>query len=224
MIDIEKREQKEQEKKKTRQRMQVKVDPNNYEFIPAQKETDYYDNDVNQRVGIYVRVSTDDVRQTTSFELQKKYYEDFVTKHPNWTLVKIYANEGISGTSLDHRVGFNEMISDAKNGKLDMIITKSVSRFARNVLICIGMVRDLAALHHPVGVFFESEAIFSLNDDSQMALSFLATMAEEESHTRSRSMETSLRMRLDNGIPLTPKLLGYAHDEDGQQSYRSADC
>lgn len=216
MIDIEKREQKEQEKKKTRQRMQVKVDPNNYEFIPAQKETDYYDNDVNQRVGIYVRVSTDDVRQTTSFELQKKYYEDFVTKHPNWTLVKIYADEGISGTSLDHRVGFNEMISDAKNGKLDMIITKSVSRFARNVLICIGMVRDLAALHHPVGVFFESEAIFSLNDDSQMALSFLATMAEEESHTRSRSMETSLRMRLDNGIPLTPKLLGYSHDEDGQ--------
>ena len=107
MIDIEKREQKEQEKKKTRQRMQVKVDPNNYEFIPAQKETDYYDNDVNQRVGIYVRVSTDDVRQTTSFELQKKYYEDFVTKHPNWTLVKIYADEGISGTSLDHRVGFN---------------------------------------------------------------------------------------------------------------------
>ena len=208
MIDIEKREQKEQEKKKTRQRMQVKVDPNNYEFIPAQKETDYYDNDVNQRVGIYVRVSTDDVRQTTSFELQKKYYEDFVTKHPNWTLVKIYADEGISGTSLDHRVGFNEMISDAKSGKLDMIITKSVSRFARNVLICIGMVRDLAALHHPVGVFFESEAIFSLNDDSQMALSFLATMAEEESHTRSRSMETSLRMRLDNGIPLTPKLLG----------------
>lgn len=216
MIDIEKREQKEQEKKKTRQRMQVKVDPNNYEFIPAQKETDYYDNDVNQRVGIYVRVSTDDVRQTTSFELQKKYYEDFVTKHPNWTLVKIYADEGISGTSLDHRVGFNEMISDAKSGKLDMIITKSVSRFARNVLICIGMVRDLAALHHPVGVFFESEAIFSLNDDSQMALSFLATMAEEESHTRSRSMETSLRMRLDNGIPLTPKLLGYSHDEDGQ--------
>lgn len=216
MIDIEKREQKEQKKKKTRQRMQVKVDPNNYEFIPAQKETDYYDNNVNQRVGIYVRVSTDDVRQTTSFELQKKYYEDFVTKHPNWTLVKIYADEGISGTSLDHRVGFNEMISDAKSGKLDMIITKSVSRFARNVLICIGMVRDLAALHHPVGVFFESEAIFSLNDDSQMALSFLATMAEEESHTRSRSMETSLRMRLDNGIPLTPKLLGYSHDEDGQ--------
>ena len=68
----------------------------------------------------------------------------------------------------------------------------------------------------PVGVFFESESIFSLKDDSQMALTFLATMAEEESHTRSRSMETSLRMRLDNGIPLTPKLLGYTHDSNGE--------
>lgn len=77
------------------------------------------------------------------------------------------------------------------------------------------MVRDLAELRPPVGVFFESECIFSLNDDSQMALTFQATMAEEESHTRSRSMETSLRMRLDNGIPLTPKLLGYTHDADG---------
>ena len=82
-------------------------------------------------------------------------------------------------------------------------------------LSCLGIVRDLAERNPPVGVFFESEAIFSLNDDSQLALSFQATMAEEESHTRSRSMESSLRMRLDNGIPLTPKLLGYTHDADG---------
>jgi len=68
-------------------------------------------------------------------------------------------------------------------------------------MVCIGVVRELAELKNPVGVFFESECIFSLNEDSQMALSFLATMAEEESHTRSRSIETSLRMRLDNGIP-----------------------
>lgn len=107
------------------------------------------------------------------------------------------------------------MIADAKRGKIDMIITKSVSRFARNVVDFIGIVRDLAEKNPPVGVFFESEAIFSLNDDSQLALSFQATMAEEESHTRSRSMESSLRMRLDNGIPLTPKLLGYMHDADG---------
>ena len=215
MIDNDKRSQREREKERTRKRMRVEIDPENYEYIPARKQTDYYDNDVHQRVAIYVRVSTDDVRQTTSFELQKKYYEDFVEKHPNWELVKIYSDEGISGTSLAHRDEFNRMIADCRAGKIDLIITKSVSRFARNIMICIGMVRELAEMKPPVGVFFDSDAIFSLNDDSQMALSFQATMAEEESHTRSRSMETSLRMRLDNGIPLTPKLLGYTHDIDG---------
>ena len=215
MVDNERRKAKQAQKEKVRKRMQVSVDPENYEYIPARQQADYYSNDVKQRVGIYVRVSTDDVRQTTSYELQKKYYEDFVLHHPNWELVKIYADEGISGTSLKHRDEFMRMIADAKAGKLDMIVTKSVSRFARNVVDFIGMVRDLAELRPPVGVFFESECIFSLNDDSQMALTFQATMAEEESHTRSRSMETSLRMRLDNGIPLTPKLLGYTHDSDG---------
>lgn len=215
MIDEEKRKAKDRQKEKVRKKYRVQIDESNYEYIPEKKPIDYYDNDIHQRVAIYVRVSTDDVRQTTSYELQKKYYEDFVRKHPNWTLVKIYADEGISGTSLRHRDAFNRMIADCKAGKIDMIITKSVSRFARNVIICIGMVRKLAELKPPVGVFFESECIFSLNDESQMALSFQATMAEEESHTRSRSMETSLRMRLDNGIPLTPKLLGYTHDEDG---------
>ena len=204
-----------EQKERIRQRVRVQIDEENYQFFPERKDPDYYDNDVNQRVGVYVRVSTDDPRQTTSYELQKKYYEDFVVRHPNWTLVKIYADEGISGTSLRHRTEFNNMITDCKAGKIDMIICKNVSRFARNVTDCIGIVRDLAALKHPVGVFFESECIFSLRDDSQMGLTFLATMAEEESHTRSRSMETSLRMRLDNGIPLTPKLLGYTHDADG---------
>lgn len=215
MIDKTKRLEKEQAKAKTKKRIYVEVDPENYDYFPETRQADYYDNDVPQRVAIYVRVSTDDVRQTTSFELQKKYYEDFVIKHPHWTLVKIYADEGISGTSLNKREQFLQMISDAKRGKIDMIITKSVSRFARNIYDFIGIVRDLAERNPPVGVFFESEGIFSLNDDSQLALSFQATMAEEESHTRSRSMETSLRMRLDNGIPLTPKLLGYMHDADG---------
>ncbi len=215
MIDVERKHIREREKEKTRRRMRREIDPENYEYIPEVKPADYYDNEINQRVAIYVRVSTDDVRQTTSFELQKKYYEDFVLKHPNWTLVNIYADEGISGTSIERREAFNQMIADCNNGKIDLIITKSVSRFARNVVNCIGTVRDLAALKPPVGVFFESECIFSLNDESQMALTFQASMAEEESHTRSRSMETSLRMRLDNGIPLTPKLLGYTHDVDG---------
>ena len=215
MIDKSTRKQLAEWKERVRRRINTKVDPENYEFIPAKKPIDYYDNDIRQRVAVYARVSTDNVQQTSSYELQKKYYEDFVVHHPNWTLVKIYADEGISGTSLAHRDEFNSMIADCRSGKIDMIITKSVSRFARNVVDCISMVRMLAELPSPVGVFFESECIFSLKDDSQMALSFQATMAQEESHIRSRSMETSLRMRLDGGLPLTPKLLGYSHDADG---------
>lgn len=114
-----------------------------------------------------------------------------------------------------HRDAFQQMIRDCKAGMIDLIVTKSVSRFARNVVLCVGIARDLAELEPPVGVFFESECIFSLNDDSKMAFTFQAAMAEEESRIRSRSMESSLRMRLDNGIPLTPKLLGYRHDGDG---------
>ena len=215
MIDKSTRKQLAERKERVRRRINTKVNPENYEFSPAKKPIDYYDNDIRQRVAVYARVSTDNVQQTSSYELQKKYYEDFVVHHPNWTLVKIYADEGISGTSLAHRDEFNSMIADCRSGKIDMIITKSVSRFARNVVDCISMVRMLAELPSPVGVFFESECIFSLKDDSQMALSFQATMAQEESHIRSRSMETSLRMRLDGGLPLTPKLLGYSHDADG---------
>ena len=93
MIDKQKRLQKQWDIEKTRKRMQATIDPDNYEYVPEKKQTDYYDNDINQRVAIYVRVSTDDVKQTTSYELQKKYYEDFVLHHPNWTLVKIYADD-----------------------------------------------------------------------------------------------------------------------------------
>ena len=126
-------------------------------------------------------------------------------------------HEGRELTLEDYIFRRHEMcIRDScKAGKIDLILTKSVSRFARNVVDCISTVRMLSELSSPVGVFFESECIFSLKDDSQMALSFQATMAQEESHTRSRSMETSLRMRLDGGLPLTPKLLGYSHDGEG---------
>ncbi len=215
MIDPSKRQKVMEQKARVHKMVNTKVDQDNYEFIPAKKQIDYYDNEVAQRVAVYVRVSTGSIQQTSSYELQKKYYEEYVASRANWTLVKIYADEGISGTSLAHRDEFNRMISDCAMGKIDMIITKSVSRFARNVVDCISMVRMLAELAQPVGVFFESECIFSLKDDSQMALSFQATMAQEESHIRSRSMETSLRMRLDGGLPLTPKLLGYSHDSDG---------
>ena len=88
---------------KIHRRVYTKIDPENYEFIPAKKQIDYYDNDIPQRVAVYARVSTDNIQQTSSYELQKKYYEEFVIRHPNWTLVKIYADEGISGTSMAHR-------------------------------------------------------------------------------------------------------------------------
>jgi len=215
-IENEARINKEKQKERIRKRYGVRIDPDNYRFIPARKVPDFYDETIHQDVGIYVRVSTDDVRQTTSYELQKKYYEEYVNRHPNWTLVHIYADEGISGTSLKHRDEFNRMIADCKAGKITRIITKSVSRFARNVEDFVGTVRMLAELKPHVGVYFESEAIYSLNDESQMALTFQATMAEEESHTRSRSMEASLQMRLNHGIPLTPKLYGYTHDENGE--------
>jgi len=192
------------------------MNESNYEYFPETIVTDHYDNEVYQRVAVYVRVSTDDPRQTTSYELQKQYYEEFVIKHPKWELVHIYADEGISGTSLKHRDEFLRMIDDAKAGKIDLIITKNVSRFARNVKDFLEVVRDLSEHRPPIGVFFESECIYSLNEQSQMALSFQATMAEEESRNKHRSMETSLRMRLDHGLPLTPKLLGFMHDENGK--------
>lgn len=162
MIDQEKRVQEQEKKRKVRQRMRASVDPNNYEYYPERKIADFYDTDVSQRVAVYVRVSTDDIKQTTSFELQQRYYLDYVKSRPNWTLYKIYADEGISGTSAAHRKEFAQMLEDAKAGCFDLIITKSVSRLARNVVLAISVVRKLAELKSPVGVFFESEAIFSL--------------------------------------------------------------
>lgn len=211
----EKHASKEEQKAKIRRRYQG-VDPGLIECIPGKPQVDFYDNDAHQRVAVYVRVSTGDPNQTSSYELQKKYYEEFVVRHPNWTLVKIYADEGISGTSVTHRAAFNQMIADCNAGRIDLIVTKSVSRFARNIMDCIGMVRQLSALKPPVGVFFEMEAIFSLKEDSQMGLAFQATMAQEESHIKSRSMNASYEMRFSNGIFLTPKLFGYTHDEDGK--------
>lgn len=113
-----------QQKEKIRERYKG-IDPNILEVIPARKQADFYD-DTARRVAVYVRVSTDDPRQTSSYELQKNYYEDMVHRHENWTLTEIYADEGISGTSLQYRDAFNRMINDCKAGKIDMIITKSV--------------------------------------------------------------------------------------------------
>ena len=207
----------EQKKEKIRNRVRAQLDPTRYEFYPETVSNDhYYKGDEYQRVAIYARVSTDDPMQTTSYELQQKHYTELVMQHPLWELVDIYADEGISGTSTAHRTNFLRMMKDADDGKIDLIITKSVSRFARNVEDFLKSIRTLAEHTPRIGVFFEAENIYSLKEDSKMALSFQATMAEEESRNKSRSMEISLRMRLDHGLPLTPKLLGFTQNEDGK--------
>ena len=185
------------------------------DVIPALPQEDIFAVENEQRVAVYARVSTDDPRQTSSYELQKNHYHDVISKSPNWKLVQIYADEGISGTSLQHRDQFKLMIEDCKQGKIDLIVTKSVSRFARNVVDCIGYVRELLALPHPVGVFFETERLNTFDPKSEMVLSFMATLAQEESHTKSEIMNASIEMRFRRGIFRTPILLGYDHDEDG---------
>lgn len=127
-----KAEQTSKQKARIRERYRG-VDLDKLEIIPAIEKADFYHDESEKRVAVYARVSTDDPRQTSSYELQKNYYTDFVSQHPNWHLVEIYADEGISGTSLKHRDAFNRMISDCKAGKIDLIITK-VYRVLRETL------------------------------------------------------------------------------------------
>ena len=163
MKEVEERIQSVADKKaKIRERYKG-VDSSLLEVIPAIPQEDFYHSTSVKRVGVYARVSTDDPNQTSSYELQKNHYQDVVSRHENWLLVKIYADEGISGTSTNHRIAFMEMIEDCKAGELDLIITKTVAHFARNVLDCIGEARKLAALEPPVGIFFETENIYTLD-------------------------------------------------------------
>lgn len=191
------------------------VSPDMLNVIPAVQVADFYHDNRSKRVAVYARVSTDDPHQTTSYELQKNHYTDVVTRHEGWELGEIYADEGISGTSLRHREAFIKMIDNCKAGKIDMIITKSVSRFARNVLDCIGHVRELAKMQPPIGVFFETENLYTLDKNNEMILTFMSTLAQEESHVKSDIMNASIEMRFRRGIFLTPALLGYDLDENG---------
>lgn len=204
----------EERKAKIRQRYKG-ISRDELEVIPAIQPANFHDDTSEKRVAVYARVSTGDPNQTSSYELQKNHYQDMVSRHVGWNLVHIYADEGISGTSLQHRDEFIKMITACENGQIDLIVTKSVSRFARNVLDCIGKVRELAALPKPVGVFFETENIYTLNSNSEMSLSFISTLAQEESHTKSEIMNQSIEMRFSRGIFLTPELLGYDKDDEG---------
>ena len=204
----------EEQKNKIRARYRG-VDRSELEFIPAKQKEKLFEETGTKRVCAYCRVSTDDVNQTSSYELQNNHYEDMIKEHQGWELVGIYADEGISGTSLKHRDEFNRMIEDCKAGKIDLIVTKSVSRFARNIVDCIAKVRELANMIPQVGVFFETEHIYTLDNTSEMMLAVLSAAAQEESHTKSEIMNISIEQRFSRGIFLTPKLLGYDVDEDG---------
>jgi DNA invertase Pin-like site-specific DNA recombinase len=203
-----------EQKRRIRERYKG-ISSDELDVIPAMPEEDFYDGNKEKRVAVYARVSTDDPRQTSSYELQKNHYEDVVSRRPDWKLVEIYADEGISGTSLKHRDAFVRMINDCKAGKIDLIVTKSVSRFARNIIDCVGCVRELKAMNPPIGVFFETENLYTLNANSEMSLSFISTLAQEESHNKSEIMNASIEMRFRRGIFLTPPLLGYDQDENG---------
>ena len=161
------------------------------------------------RVAPYCRVSTMSEQQAESYELQQQYYNDYIAKHPEWVLVRIYADEGISATSTKKRKDFKKMIEDCKAGKIDLIVTKSVSRFARNVVDCIEIARELKALPHPVGIYFETENINTLNQNGELLLTVLAAFAQDESVTKSISVAWGIRQRFMKGIPKLVKPYGY---------------
>ncbi len=188
-------------------------------FIPAKPKVDIYGEGRQFRVCAYCRVSTNNDEQLSSFELQQAHYQQLVGNHPNWDLRRIYADEGISGTSLKKRDAFNAMIAACERGEYDLIVTKSVSRFARNLVDCITLVRKLKRQTPPVGVYFETDNLNTLSEESELMLSFLATFAQEESVKKSESMIWSLKQRFKDGKLLTPELLGYSRPRDAAGNY-----
>ena len=215
-MDIENKQTSTNEEKKDKIRRRYQnATTEGLEVIPAKPKVDFYEDTRILRVVVYVRVSSDKVAQTSSLEMQTKYYSDMVERHPSWILIKIYADEGISGTSLNRRDAFNNMIASCRRGEVDLIITKDVKRWSRNILDGIGIVRELADRKPPIGVFFESEGIYSLDPEKQTILSIHHTLSEQESRSKSAAMNSSIEMRFSHGLFLTPPLLGYDNDEDG---------
>jgi len=134
-----------------------------------------------RRTAGYARVSTDKDEQFTSYEAQVDYYTQYIKKNPEWEFVKVYTDEGISGTSTKRREGFNEMIEAALNGEIDLIVTKSVSRFARNTVDSLLTIRKLK--EKGVEVFFEKENIWTLDSKGELLLTIMSSIAQEESRS-----------------------------------------
>ena len=168
-----------------------------------------------KRIAAYCRVSTDQEEQLSSFEAQVSYYTNFIERNPDFECAGIYADEGISGTNTKKREQFNRMIEDCKAGKIDGIITKSISRFARNTLDCLNYVRQLKDLG--IGVTFEKENIFTLDSKGEVLLSILSSLAQDESRSISENSTWGIRRRFEQGRLFinTTKFLGYDKDKNG---------
>ncbi len=167
------------------------------------------------RVAAYCRVSTDNEEQASSYEAQIQHYEEFIKTNPEWEFVGVYADEGISATSTKNREQFNAMIEDCKAGKIDMIFTKSISRFARNTLDCLKYIRLLKEINIPV--FFEKESINTMDAKGEVLITIMASLAQQESESLSKNTKMGIQYRFQQGKVMvnTRNFLGYDKDEDG---------
>lgn len=168
-----------------------------------------------RRVAAYARVSTDDEEQQTSYENQISYYTEYIRNHDGWEYAGIFTDEGISGTNTRHRDGFNAMIQAALAGKIDLIITKSVSRFARNTVDTLTTVRKLK--EHGIEIYFEKENIFTLDSKGELLITIMGSLAQEESRSISENVTWGMRKRFADGKVSMPykHFLGYRRGENG---------
>lgn len=181
------------------------------------KEPPRIDSGGAKNVAVYARVSTKSENQVSSIENQQKYYRKRIDDNPDWTLQKIYSDEGFSGTSVRKREGFLQMIEDAKNKEMDLILCASISRFSRNLKECLEYIEKLrtASPSHPVGIYFETENIYTLDPASDQQLEIHAMLADWESATKSRRMILSYDQRIITGQYPLSDLLGYKHTPEG---------
>ena len=167
-----------------------------------------------RRVAGYARVSTDSDEQFTSYEAQVDYYTRYIQNNSEWEFVAVYTDEGISATNTRHRDGFNQMISDALAGKIDLIVTKSVSRFARNTVDSLSTIRKLKENH--IEVYFEKENIWTFDSKGELLLTIMSSLAQEESRSISENVTWGQRKRFADGKVSLPykQFLGYEKGPD----------
>jgi site-specific DNA recombinase len=149
------------------------------------------------RVAAYCRVSTDSDEQATSYEAQVEHYTDYIRKNPEWEFAGIFADDGISGTNTKKREEFNRMIDEAMEGNIDMIVTKSISRFARNTLDCLKYIRQLKKKNIPV--YFEKENINTMDAKGEVLLTIMASLAQQESQSLSQNVKLGFQYRYQQG-------------------------